>query len=518
MKMTRYLLSSFETKKYDQNTIERIGIPGMVLMERAALGTYDALRERGLVQNGVHAFLLAGYGNNGGDGLALARLLSEAGMLVEVCAVGKEEKATDSWRAQYGILQHYPVEFCNQPSHEEYAVVIDALFGVGLSRTITGVYEKAIETLNSLKGFKVALDMPSGISSDTGEVLGTAFLADLTVTYGFEKRGLYLFPGYGYCGEIKLAEMGISQRAFFDETPQMFCLDAGFDELLPSRTPSGNKGTFGKALILAGSYQMAGAAVLCAKACYSAGAGMVKVLTCEENRVILQETVPEALLGTLSDVKESLIWCSVVCVGPGLGKNDEALEAFLYVLQNSDKPLIVDADGLNMLAENDLLIKELKAQGKKGRTILLTPHLMELCRIYQGIFPEEGCERAALLEKIKHKPWAYAEKIAEELSVILIAKDARSFVCMEGKPICVNLSGNSGMGTAGSGDVLAGFLTAFLCQMQDAFEAACSAVRFHGLSGDRAKMRHGEHGMTAGDLIEAVRSRKDQPKSFETYN
>ena len=506
----RYIVNASEIRKYDKNTIERIGIPALVLMERAALGTFDAIKEKGIVSCGANACILAGYGNNGGDGLALARLLSEQGMNVEVWLVGDASKATDSWKEQNRILQSYPVKLCHQPEAEEYNVIIDALFGVGLTREIKGEYADALQRMNHLKGYKVAMDIPSGISADTGEVMGIAFKADLTVTYGFEKVGSYLYPGREYCGEIKLARIGISERAFFDDDPQMFCLDSDFEELFPARKQNGNKGIFGKALIIAGSYQMAGAAILAAKACYCAGAGMVKVLTCTENRVILQETVPEALLGTLEDLEESIKWCSVICIGPGMGKGEEARNAFLYVLRSSEKPVIIDADGLNLLSEDKELCATLRKEGEKGRKIFLTPHLAELKRIYLSIFQVDEVEALTLMDKIKVQPWIYALKTAEFLSAVVVAKDARTFVCAQGKAVCMNLSGNSGMGTAGSGDVLAGILTGFICQGENGaeFETACRAVRVHGLAGDAAKEIHGEHGMVAGDLIEALRDKK----------
>ena len=191
----RYLLTAEEMKYYDKNTIQRIGIPGPVLMERAALGAFETLRQLELTKPGMRGLILAGCGNNGGDGLALARLLSEAGMYVEIWVLGKTERATESWKLQRSILEHYPVSFCKEPSHSSYNVIIDALFGVGLTRPVEGEFAEGIARIQTLPGRKVSLDLPSGIDSDSGAVLGTAFRADITVTFGFEKRGLYLYPG-----------------------------------------------------------------------------------------------------------------------------------------------------------------------------------------------------------------------------------------------------------------------------------------------------------------------------------
>ena len=524
----RYLVTSAEMKEYDGNTIERIGIPGMVLMERAALETFYALKEKGWALPGKRVLVIAGHGNNGGDGLALARLLCEAGSEVFVLAVGEEAKATDQWKSQRRILESYPVCFVKEWQEEAYDLIIDALFGVGLSRELSGVYEAVIQKANDTPAVKVAMDVPSGLNCDDGRIMGCIFHADLTVTYGFEKRGLYLFPGCEAAGEVRLAKVGIDRHAFFEHTPSCFTLEDRLEELLPKRKKSGNKGTFGKALILAGDWNMAGAAVLCARACYRLGTGMVKVLTHPENRVILQGALPEALLGPINDldeIRKSLDWCDLVCIGPGLGRSAEALAAFREILKaemSVEKPLVIDADGLNLMTMEPDLMSAVKELGSKGRTILLTPHPGELKRIWEALHPKE---KPISMEELTCSLSSRGMEVAEKLSAIVVAKDARTFVCKAGEPICMNLSGNSGMGTAGSGDVLAGIITAFLAQEchgetwngKDAFLSACKAVRAHGLLGDKAANllyekaedlpEHqagtllGEHGVMAGDLI-----------------
>ena len=511
----RYLVTADEMQRYDQNCMQKIGIPSMVLMERAALETFYALREKGLVRKGESAFVLAGYGNNGGDGLALARMLSEAGMDVEVCLVGKKNRATEQWTAQNLILRRYPVREVERAGKDAYTVVIDALFGVGLSRPLEGDFVAAVDGANAIHGTKVALDLPSGIHASTGRILGTAFRADLTVTYGFEKRGLFLSPGRDYAGEVICADVGISKASFFGEEPSCFTLEESLEELLPRRSKDGNKGSFGKALIIAGSMNVAGAAILCARACYRLGAGMVKVLTCPENRIILQESVPEALLGSVeeeSEIQKSLDWCDVICIGPGLGKTPYAIKAFEMVLKDQNgmgKPLVIDADGIHLLAEKKELQAEVKRQGEAGRTIVLTPHPGELGRLLNGL-EDDGAGLS--VAEIKQELASYGMTAAKALSSIMVAKNDRTFVCGKETPLYLNLSGNSGLGTAGSGDVLAGVITAFLCQgngskeLYDSnFGMVCRAVRTHGLLGDRAaRGTLGEHGIMAGDLTNQV--------------
>ena len=518
-----YLVTSAEMKRYDHNCMEKLGMGAMVLMERAALETFYAIKEKGLVEAGKKALILAGYGNNGGDGLALARLLSDAGMEPFVWLVGEEAKATSQWKEQKKILDAtYSVRFGKNPEGAAYTVIIDALFGIGLSRDLEGSWAKAIDQANAMEGFKVAMDLPSGISADSGALLGHAFRADLTVTYGFRKLGLFLYPGKEYAGEVRLAPVGITERSFFGETPGRFTLTEPLQRLLPVRVPDGNKGTFGKALVIAGSVGVSGAASLCARACFRMGAGMVKILTVPENRVILQEAIPEAMVGSYLDeeeVKKSLVWCNVVCIGPGIGQTGESLAAVMEVLtapEGEEKPLVMDADALNLLGGSEELQKAVKTCGKQGRIMVLTPHPGEMRRLIGALDP--GGAKLPAKEFAEKLP-ELGCRLSKEWNVITVAKDAVTSVCCPGKPTYVNLSGSSAMATAGSGDVLAGIITAFLCQAKKEnvpvantqapggeevyWEAVCKAVRVHGLLGEEAAGRspYGEHGVMAGDLI-----------------
>ncbi len=490
----RYLVSASEMREYDSNTIERIGIPACVLMERAALAAVEAIEEFCAGGGrGMPVLVMAGMGNNGGDGLAVARLLCEKGYRVEVWTVGDRERASGQWKQQMGILENYPVEYSRQPRRREYGVLVDALFGVGLSRAVEGLYAEAIDVFRGLSGWRLAIDMPSGIGTDTGEVLGRAAAADLTVTFGFCKRGLALYPGCEYAGEVRIADIGISGRSFFGRRPGMYAYDEDICALLPKRDGAGNKGTFGKVLLAAGSVNMAGAAVLAARAAYRAGAGMVKVITPPENRIILQQAVPEALLGTCDDLEAGLEWADVAAVGPGLGKSREALRCLERMVRQGGKPLLVDADGLNLLSEQPGLQELLTERGRQGRAIVLTPHVGELARLL-------GCS----VQECKRDLPAAGGSLAARLNAVVAAKDARTFICREGHGTCVNLNGNSGMATAGSGDVLTGIIAALLAQGMEAFEAAAVGAYVHGRAGDLVTARVGPYACTAGDMAEAV--------------
>ncbi len=488
----RYLVTADEMRRLDQYTIEEIGIPAAVLMERAALAVADRVRNycMGHPDAGRTALVMAGMGNNGGDGLALARILTEREMDVTVWCVGDEDRASAEWKRQKKILGKYSVNFCSKPDRNEYTILIDALFGVGLSRAVAGIQAAAVECFNGLRGRKFAVDVPSGIDSDTGAILGSCVRAEETVTFGYCKRGLVLYPGCVQAGEVTVADIGIAGNCPQLEEPGMYALDGEPGQLLPAREPAGNKGSFGKVLLIAGSVNMAGAAILAAKAAYRSGAGMVKVISSAENREILQTAVPEALFGTERELSAGMDWADVIAIGPGLGRDGRAAELLRQVLCRGERPTLIDADGLNLLSEQPELRRLLAESAGNGRAVVLTPHVGELARLLGRSIAE-----------IKEDLCRYGDSLAMELQAVVVAKDARTFICRAGQPVCVNLSGNSGLATAGSGDVLAGMIAGLMAQDMDAYEAACTGAYIHGCLGDRVSGQYGEHACMAGDLV-----------------
>lgn len=511
----KYLVSAEEMRKFDNYTIDEIGIPGMVLMERAALSVVDGMKTAITDLTKKSILVICGVGNNGGDGLAVARLLCDLNCKVDVVLVGSEDKCSEQTARQLAILKKYVQLYPNVNLYNnenmlpfsmcrEYSIIVDALFGVGLSRDITGEYLKWIEAVNVSDAYVVAVDVPSGINADDGRCMGAAVKADLTVTFAFAKRGLYLLPGKEYAGKILCADIGITDKSFNGSKPQCFAYS---DAFLPARDTYGNKGTFGKLLVIAGSKDMCGACILCAKAAYRVGAGMVKIITVEDNREIIQSTFPEAMLLTYgaegcseAELSASLSWADGIVIGPGMGQSDICGNIFEYVLAHADNTVILDADALNILSgRKDLqrLVKERKLRFPNSITVI-TPHQGELSRLTGKTIPE-----------LKTAPVLNATETANMLDCIVVNKDAITVVCDTNGEFYINTSGNCGMATAGSGDVLAGILGGILVQKQNGckntLESVAECVYLHGYAGDLAAKRVGEHAMLAGDIINSLK-------------
>ncbi len=567
-----YLVTTAQMRVCDRNTSEYYGISGAVLMERAAIAVADTVNDL-YGPCAKRILIVCGAGNNGADGYAAARLLSQQGYEVSALFCGSDEKRSGLNRMQYQTAFRYGVRCFtlltrehklyktparkegadeyhimsasekNMPAysasdelvHEsqihdimsagDYDLIVDALFGIGLLREIAGDAEDLIRELDAWGKPVVAVDMPSGISSQDGAVMGCALHAHATVTFGFRKLGLALYPGAAYAGEVYVKEIGITKDSFLGHFPARTILhDCDVRALLPRRAPDGNKGTFGKIVLFAGSPSMSGACTLSAKGAYRAGAGMVRVITCGENREILQSTVPEALLTVLDAdmqkeqkrrlIEEAVSWADVVAAGPGIGQSDGTRETFelLYermCRQELLKPLILDADALNLLAGTGAA--EAYLQKRRPYTTVLTPHVGELARL---------CGRKT--DEIKRDFVHQAELFAAKTGCILAAKDARTYVCAgtaqdtgeksgadagrkeTGMRGCLNMTGNDGMATAGSGDVLTGMIAALAAVMPDLYDAACVGVYLHGKAGDAAAKLLGRDAVMATDLTERL--------------
>ena len=508
-KQLEYLVTAAEMKACDRYTTEGFGMPSLVLMERAALAcAQELLSEKRL--RGKRTLIAAGCGNNGGDGLAVGRLLMQEGFPVDFWLIGERGRCSPETEKQLEILEKYGCAVLDHRSEREYDIIVDAIFGIGLKRPLEGIYAEAVEYVNGSGAFVLSVDIPSGVGADTGRIWGCAVRADVTVTFAFLKRGLLLYPGASCAGRVRLAQIGITEESFQGKLPAAFTFRRGTPLPLPERDPNGNKGTFGKVLLAAGSPGMAGAAVLSARAVLGAGAGMVRVLCGEENRSILQAAAPEAMLAlygeaagqdgagpgrTPSDAfRDAQGWADVIAAGCGLGRSREAQELIRLILTEKKKPLVLDADGINILAADRALLDHVcRMREAGGAPLILTPHPGELGRLAQTD-----------METLLSDPVSVCTEWAGRLNAVVLCKTAATVAADPQGRVYINHSGNSGMATAGSGDVLTGIIAGLLAQGMEPFEAACLGVYLHGLAGDAAAARDGEYAVTAGRLLEAL--------------
>ncbi len=497
----QYVVTGKEMKAIDEYSIHQIGIPSLVLMERAAHALCTSIAEK--ENKDASIGIVAGTGNNGADGLAAARILQEKGFSrIRVWVAGNRDHATEEWEIQYQIVRKLGIPVCLNWTGEDSAlsscgVLVDCLFGTGLSREVTGVYRTVIGAINASPAKVYAADIPSGISAENGRKMGVAVKADITVTFGFLKAGCILYPGAEYSGNVEVHPIGFPRLAL-EQICHSFVIYGEEDKSrMPVRPKHSNKGTFGKVLLVAGSPNMAGAACFAAGAAYACGAGLVRILTARENREILQTQIPEAILTTWESGREQLYYedivrqcCSqatVVAAGPGLGTSKEAAFLCEALLREWKGPLVLDADGLNLLAQHPQWGEE-----SCGNWIL-TPHPGELARLL-------GIETAQAAENLLE----CAEQLANRYRAVAVCKDARTIVESGSVPTYINVSGNSAMAKAGSGDVLAGILAGLLVQQKDSKRAACLGTYLHGRCGDLAREEKGPYSVLARDLLEHI--------------
>lgn len=508
-KQVEYVLSASEMKKCDKTASEIYGIAPVVLMERAALETARVITGR--YGRGISVCVMAGSGNNGGDGIAVARILHEEGVRVQIHLVGDEDRLTPETTVQLETAKKLGLPVCHEPQPADCDVIVDAIFGVGLTRAIEGRFRQAVEAVNAADARVVAVDIPSGVNSDTGGIMGCAVKADITVTYAYRKLGALLYPGAACTGELICVPIGIPKEiAAAGHMGAVTFTVPETDLRLPARSPAGNKGTFGKVLLIAGAAAMGGACQMAALGAFRIGAGMVRVFTAEENRESLLVKLPEALIDTyrddglyrLSDAEEAALaagmeWADVIAIGPGLSVSDKARRLLETVLAAGAKPLVLDADALNLLARNRELLEALTDE--TVRDIVLTPHLGEFARL---------AGRPAA--QIKENLIAVCRAFTQKHHATLVCKDVRTVVAKEGRTVYINSCGNDGMATAGAGDVLTGIIAGLMAQKQDGYDAAVTGVYAHALAGDTAKEASASYYIMAQDILHSLQYLKNR--------
>lgn len=485
------LYTAEQTRRLDAGAINDFGIPGAVLMERAGRATYRLMRARW--PSARRLDVVCGAGNNGGDGFVIARLALEDGLAVRAYTVGDLRKLGPDARH---MLERLAALGMTPAALEPEAVlhgelVVDALFGTGLSREVTGHWAGAVRTINASHAPVISVDIPSGLHADTGAVLGVAVHASMTVTYIGLKQGLLTGDGPAHCGRLLFDDLGVPSQVYVSEPSAVTRLDATYlaEHLVP-RSRVAHKGTYGHVLVIGGDHGYTGAVRLTAQAAARAGAGLVSVGTRAAHVISVNLSCPEVMargVETGAELGPLAARATVLAIGPGLGTAAWS-EELLRAGEALELPMVLDADGLNLLAAR---VPEVRDRNDQR---VLTPHPAEAGRLLACGTPEVQADR-----------FAAARAIAARYGGVCVLKGAGSIIAAADGRVSVCSAGNPGLATGGSGDVLTGIVAAFLAQGHDGYEAACLGVVAHAAAADVAAGA-GERGMLASDVIASLRA------------
>jgi hydroxyethylthiazole kinase-like uncharacterized protein yjeF len=505
------LLKADEMKEIDRRASSEFGIPSLILMENAGLRTLEVIEEiLGETKNRM-IIILAGKGNNGGDGLVIARHLINSGAVVETYLTGQEEELTHDSRINYEILLKMGgriLPLSNEKDLDRLMLslmnadlIVDALYGIGFKGSLNQFDSRLVKMVNWCRAPVVAVDIPSGVEADTGRVNGDAIKASHTVTFALPKIGLVLEPGKEYAGTLSVADISIPAVLLEDNSIKTNLInEAMLSALLKPRTANSHKGTYGHALLVGGSAGMAGAIMMASQAALRTGAGLVTAAVPESLTAVIDSSLLEVMTAPLAQTGQSTIapealpaienllgTVSVCAIGPGMSRYPEAGTIMRYVLERSGIPLVIDADGLNALEKDAAILKDRQVP------IVLTPHPGEMARL-----------TGKTIEEIQSGRLEIAQAFAQEWGVTLVLKGNKTTIANPSGEVYINISGNPGMATAGSGDVLTGIITGLIAQGLKPQDAAFAGVYLHGLAGDLAAQIKGEWGLIAGDLISCL--------------
>ncbi len=515
-----------EMKQLDRLAVEQWGIPGVVLMENAGRAVADAVEEANDGTAGLAVTVICGRGNNGGDGFVIARHLLNRDARVHCLLLGEVETLKGDARANADILINAGIPIHEVSKADQLAapladceLVVDAVFGTGLSDPPRGLAADAIRHINNAGRFVVSVDVPSGVNADTGEADDPAVFADITVTMGLFKTGLALFPGREHAGEIDVADIGIPAQLLEQHAaPTFLPEDEDVWTLLPPRPVNGHKGTFGTALLVCGARGFTGAAALAGAAAVRSGCGLVKLAVPAGVCSIVEALVTEAVKIPLPQTEASTIappaldeilrhatTARCVAIGPGITTHPETASLLHALLPRLTCPVVIDADGINNLAGRLEILSEMQVP------VILTPHPGELAGL-TGLGASE----------INRDRINVCRRFAADFNVVLVLKGAPTVTATPAGETYVNPTGNSGLGSGGTGDVLTGLIAGLLAQGADPANAAVAATYIHGRSADIATEELTEYCLTAGDVIDhlpdAFRSllEPDSPAAEET--
>ncbi len=501
------VVTAEEMREKDRFTIEKIGVPGVVLMENAGAAVARVIMRElnGVADPLVH--VICGKGNNGGDGFVIARHLWNEGVYVRVFCIAPAEQLTGDAKINYTILKNMkmPIEHIGNVTelreleHEPPDILVDALLGTGVRGAAEGFVSEVIDFINhNIETRVVAVDIPSGLDANSAEVAGSAVRADLTVTMALPKRCHVLYRAKNYVGQLYIADIGIPPFVLNMGDVKVEMLEAK-DIVLPFRFPDSHKYECGKVGVLAGSKGYTGAAALAAHAAMKIGAGMVALAVPESINAVMEQKLTEIItrplpetphqtIGTesISEIRELVNWCDVLAIGPGLGRSQHVQDAVIEVLKMCDKPVVIDADALFAVANHPEILTE---YGNKNW--VLTPHLGEFLRF----FPDED-KRSLYNYRIER-----AQDFAKTYGVTLLLKGAPAMVALPDGLVYLNPTGNAGLASGGTGDVLTGFVAGLLAQGFDPDEAAYTANFLHGYTADVILEKETTYTILASDLI-----------------
>lgn len=496
---------------------------GMVLMELAGYGAFKVARTF-LNRESGPVVVVCGSGNNGGDGLVVARYLFLSGIKVLVYLIkGQSITAPSEGSVNLSIAQKLGVEVSLieqgnvaslRSSLEGASLVVDALLGTGLDRMVQGIHKDVIDVINQSEKPVLAIDIPSGISSDTGQIMGTAVVATATVTFGYLKSGLVCYPGAEYGGEIHLVDIGLPDLdsnilQMTDQSDHKLTTAQFVRSCLPVRHADSHKGSFGRVVTIAGSLGMSGASILAGKSALRAGAGLSVLATV---RSVIPNLPSEELIyaplaetnegkiktDAISEIQEQLSTAQAVVLGPGISLSAETIKLVQELIQLVKIPCLVDADGLNAVAHDTT------TWPRNASHFVLTPHPKELARLMD-----------TNASNIQSNRIMWAKTAAARFGCTVVLKGAHTVIANEQQRVFVNPTGNAGMATAGAGDVLSGVIGGLLAQGLKPFEAAIAGAYIHGLAGDLASEAIGEVGIVAGDIMTFVPAAISEVKSHE---
>ena len=512
------VVTTEEMRNIDGMAIKKYGIPGQVLMERAGLAVAIKIRE---LFDKKKVIVLCGNGNNGGDGIVTARNLYNWGWNVKVLLIAKKDKLSHDCLDQLTIARKIgvPVEFRTALSDRDLhsAVIVDALLGTGINQPVKPPLSDMIALINKSDVRVVSVDIPSGISSDDGQIKGEAVLADYTVTFGLPKIGHLLHPGAEHTGHLFIEDIGFPGELLFSESLKTQTIEkkeASF--LLPERSAYSHKGDYGHVLIIAGSKGKTGAALMTAKACLRSGAGMITIGVPETLVDVFQERVTEEMVLPLPDNGHGILSkeasanildflnrkADVLAIGPGISSGPDIAKLVKILLVSVTAPMVLDADAINSISGHTELFARVKAP------FILTPHTGEMARLLKKEHAKDkeitDADWKSLIKTIESNRVAAAASFSTETGAYLVLKGVPTIVSEPDGKTFINTTGNPGMATAGAGDVLTGIIAAMLAQGLNPADASILGVYLHGLAGDMAASGKGIHSLIATDIIEKI--------------